>query len=256
MHHGQHAHHGDRGGDELGDSLVQALAQGVHVVGDAREGVAGGVLLEVAEGHALDLAGDGIAQAVAGLLGDVAHDPRLHPGASGRGQVEPERDRQDAADGGVVDGTGTRRRGHGAVEEHGGGLGEHLGPHDGEHGGSDGEQEHEGETALELPHEGEHAAQGGLEVQGLLAAHHAPGRPMAATGTPSGTGHETGMAAHRAPPSRHEASGTAEGESACDAATAAEGADGSGATVAARMSGAIPTAASSASESWERAISR
>ena len=38
-----------------------------------------GGLLEVAEGRAVDLARDGVAQTVAGLLGDVAHDPGLRP---------------------------------------------------------------------------------------------------------------------------------------------------------------------------------
>ena len=56
------------GRDGLGDALVEALAQGVHVVGDAREGVAGGGLLEISEGHAVDLLGDGVGAAGSTVL--------------------------------------------------------------------------------------------------------------------------------------------------------------------------------------------
>ena len=75
QHHNQYADHGGDAGDELGYALVQALAQGVHIVGDAGEHLADRPLFKVGQRQAVDLFADLAAEIIADLLGKAGHQP-------------------------------------------------------------------------------------------------------------------------------------------------------------------------------------
>ena len=92
----KHADDGGRRGDELRHALVEALAERVHVVGDAREHVAHASALEVAHaacGRSSRRCRGAADSSSAATI--VAHDPALHERAGRRQQVQPERERQD-----------------------------------------------------------------------------------------------------------------------------------------------------------------
>ena len=82
-HHEEHTDHGGHTGDELGDALVQALAQSIDVVGDAGEHLTDGALLKVGEGQAVDLLADLAAEVVAHLLRKAGHQPALNEAECG-----------------------------------------------------------------------------------------------------------------------------------------------------------------------------
>ena len=82
-HHEEHTDHGGHTGDELGDALVQALAQSIDVVGDAGEHLTDGALFKVGEGQAVDLLADLAAEVVAHLLRKAGHQPALNEAECG-----------------------------------------------------------------------------------------------------------------------------------------------------------------------------
>ena len=79
-HHDQHADDGQDRRDELGQALLERLADVVDVVGDAAQDVAARVAVEVLERQAPQLLVDVAAQPVDGPLGDAGHDVGLAPG--------------------------------------------------------------------------------------------------------------------------------------------------------------------------------
>ena len=186
-HHDEHADdHGHRG-DELGDALVEALAHGVHVVGDAGEDLAHGAGLKVLHGHAVDLFRDIPAHAVGHLLGDAAHDPALDGAEEGGDEVHAQEEEEDLGDAAEVDAAGAADFGQQAVEQLRGGVAQDFGPKDIEHGGTRREEEHKEQSDLVPAHVGQELADGALEVLGLLAGPHAA-VAHASHGAPAGRG--------------------------------------------------------------------
>ena len=78
-HHDQHADDGQQRRDQLGQALLERLADVVDVVGDAAQQVAARVAVEVAQRQPAELLVDVAAQPVDGPLGDAGHDVGLHP---------------------------------------------------------------------------------------------------------------------------------------------------------------------------------
>ena len=89
-HHDEDAHHRGDAGNELGDALVQALAEGVDIVGDTGKHFADGALFKVGEGQAVDLFADLLAEIVADLLREVRHQPALQEAERRRAEVHRE----------------------------------------------------------------------------------------------------------------------------------------------------------------------
>ena len=79
QHHDQHADDRQQRRDQLGQALLERLADVVDVVRDPAEDVAAGVRVEVAERQPAQLAIDLFAQAEDAPLGDAGHDVALDP---------------------------------------------------------------------------------------------------------------------------------------------------------------------------------
>ena len=167
-HHHEHAHDLRDRGDELRHGLVEALAEGVDVVGDAREHVALAVAVEVAHRHNSDLLGDLLAHAIADLLGDARHEPTLYEVACGARQVEAEQEQQGLADPVEVDGARACDLGDEAFVELGRDLAQDLRPDDVEDDRAHGEGHGKEDRDLVLAHVAEQLQHGALEVLGLL----------------------------------------------------------------------------------------
>ena len=90
-HHDQHADDRQQRRDELGQALLERLADVVDVVGDAAQQVAARVVVEVAQRQPAELAVDVLAQPVDGPLGDAGHDVGLHPAEERAEQVDRRR---------------------------------------------------------------------------------------------------------------------------------------------------------------------
>ena len=88
-HHDQHANHRRDAGNELGHALVQALAQRVHIVGDAGQYLADGALFKVGQRQAVDFFADLVAEIIADLLGQTTHEPALDKAECRGKQVHP-----------------------------------------------------------------------------------------------------------------------------------------------------------------------
>ena len=73
---------GGNRGDDLGQALVERLADSIHIIGDAREHLALVGAVKVTQRHAVDLFGDVLAEAVGDLHRDTGHDPALDVGKS------------------------------------------------------------------------------------------------------------------------------------------------------------------------------
>ena len=76
-HHHQHADHGGHRGDDLRQSLVQGLADRIHIIGDARKHLTLVGAVKVTQRHAVDLFSDILAELVGDLHRDTGHDPAL-----------------------------------------------------------------------------------------------------------------------------------------------------------------------------------
>ena len=98
QHHDEHADHGGNAGDQLGNALVQALAQGVHIVGNAGKYLAHGALFKIGKGQAVDLFADLAAEVITHLLRKPAHDPALAETERSGNQIHDQQDQQDFAD--------------------------------------------------------------------------------------------------------------------------------------------------------------
>ena len=167
-HHDQHAHDLRDAGDQLGYRLVERLAQGIDVVGDAREDVAFAVGVEVAHGDARDLLGDLFAHAVAHFLGDSGHEPALRQVAGRACQVQAQKQGQRAGDPVEVDGSGARDLGNQPLVELGRDLAQDLGANDVEDHRAYGKDQREDDRHLVLAHVGKQLEHGVLEVFGFL----------------------------------------------------------------------------------------
>ena len=173
----------DHAGDQLGKPLVEALAQRINVVGDARKDIARARALEIAHRHARGLLGNAAAQKIACLLRHARHEPPLHERAGRRKAVERKREQQDGGDRIEIDAARARDLGAYALEQFGRGGRKHLGADDVEHGRTDGEGEHGAQGEFERAHEREHLFHGPLEIGGLFAGHHAMRAVVAGHGT-------------------------------------------------------------------------
>ena len=111
-HHHQHADESGHRGNEGSHRLVQALSQGIHIVGDTGEDLAHGTGLKILHGHAVDFLRDITPQAVAGLLGDPAHDPALEQREARADQVEDDEHQQNLPDLAKVDTAASLDLGH------------------------------------------------------------------------------------------------------------------------------------------------
>ena len=168
QHHDEHADHGRHAGDELGDALVQALAEGVHIVGDAGEHLADGPLFKVGEGEAVDLFADLAAEVVADFLGKAGHQPALNEAERCRAEVHRQQDQQDLADIAEVDAANAAQLRDPAGRKGRGGLSEDLRAGNVEDGGEDGEDDDDDEGDLIGAHGLDQLEQRALEVLGTL----------------------------------------------------------------------------------------
>ena len=78
QHHDQNADHRCNRCDNLGNALVQALSEGVDIVGNAGEHFAIGTAFKVCHRHPVDFFGDVFSHPVADFLRDTAHNPALY----------------------------------------------------------------------------------------------------------------------------------------------------------------------------------
>ena len=167
-HHEEHTDHGGHTGDELGDALVQALAQSIDVVGDAGEHLTDGALLKVGEGQAVDLLADLAAEVVAHLLRKAGHQPALNEAECSRAEVHGQQDEQNFADVAKVDAANAAQSGDPAGGKGRGGLGQDLRACDVEDGGEDGENDDDDEGDLICAHGLEQLQQRALEILGAF----------------------------------------------------------------------------------------
>jgi len=178
-HHHQHAQEGHHGGDDLRQALVEGLADGVHVIGDARKNLSVVGAIEGAQRHTVNLGGDVAAEAIGELHGELRHNPALDVAEQGGGQVKPQGQKEDVADVGEIHTlarTGELR--HHTLEEPGGGAPQDFGPDDGEDRGGDGEDHDHDEgnpVRAEVLQQFEHRP---AEIAGFLALHHRHGTPL------------------------------------------------------------------------------
>ena len=96
-HHHQRAHEQRHRGNQRAERLAQRLADGVHIVGYARQHVAVANLVEVFERQFVDFDRDGLAQSLGGALGDVGHHPALHVAEHGVAHVQGHQSPGDVA---------------------------------------------------------------------------------------------------------------------------------------------------------------
>ena len=171
QHHDQHADHGGHAGDELGDALVQALAQGVHIVGDAGQHLAHGALFKVGQGQAVDLLADLAAEVVADFLGKAGHQPALDKAEGAAQQVHAQQKQQHPADIHKVDAAGAAQLGDPAGGKGRGGFGQHLGAGNVEDGGQNGKDNGRDERQFVVPHGADQLLQRALEVLSALGGH-------------------------------------------------------------------------------------
>ena len=101
-HHDDAADEHRHGGDKAGQAVLQRLADGVHIVGDAGEHVAGGGGLEVADRQAVDFVGYAVAQAPVDLLRDDGHHQPRHETQQRADDIENYQRDADFLDGGHV----------------------------------------------------------------------------------------------------------------------------------------------------------
>ena len=78
QHHDEHADHGGDRSDELGDALVQALPQGIHIVGDAGKHLAHRPAFKIFHGHPVDLRNDLPAETIGQILRNLRHNQALN----------------------------------------------------------------------------------------------------------------------------------------------------------------------------------
>ena len=90
-HHDQHADDREDRGDELGQALLERLADVVDVVGDAGQDVAAGLAVEVGERQPASFSSTPPAQPVDGPLRDAGHDVGLAPAEDELSDVEQRR---------------------------------------------------------------------------------------------------------------------------------------------------------------------
>ena len=168
QHHDEHAHHGGAAGDELGDALVQALAQSIHIVGDAGENLAHRAFFKIGKGQTVDLFADLAAEIIADFLGKAAHDPGLPKMEQCRHQIHDQQDDKNLCNIAKVNAAGALQFGNPAGGQRRGGLGQNLGTCDAEHRGNHGKHQHRDELELIVGHGAGQAAHGTLEILGFL----------------------------------------------------------------------------------------
>ena len=171
QHHDEHADHGGHAGDQLCDRLVQALAQGVHIVGDAGEHFAHGALFKIGQRQAVDLFTDLTAEIIADFLGQAAHQPALDKAERRGQQVHAQQDQQNFTDVAKVDGAGAPQLGDPASGQGRGGLGENFGACYIKYGRQNGKNNDHDERKLILAHRPQQLQQAALKVFGALGGH-------------------------------------------------------------------------------------
>ena len=172
QHHHQYADHLGDGGDELGNALVEALAQGIHVVGDAGEHLAVGLGIVVFHGQTVDLLGDLPPQVVGHLLGHAGHQNTLNDRQSGTEQIHAQQDEQDFAHVHKVDAAARHPRHHlhHTVDDGAVGLHQHLRAVDVQEHSAHGEDQHQDDRHFIAGDILDELAHGAAEVLGLFAA--------------------------------------------------------------------------------------
>ena len=171
QHHDEHADHGGNAGDQLGNALVQALAQGVHIVGNAGKYLAHGALFKIGKRQAVDLFADLAAEVITHLLRKPAHDPALAETERSGNQIHDQQDQQDFADIAKVNAAGAPQLGHPAGGQGSGGFGQHLGACNIKNRGKNGKNNHGNQAELVVPQLCQQAAHGALKVFCLLGRH-------------------------------------------------------------------------------------
>ena len=127
-HHDQHANHRRDAGNELGHALVQALAQRVHIVGDAGQYLADGALFKVGQRQTVDFFADLVAEIIADLLGQTAHEPALDKAECRGKQVHPRQKQQHFPNIGKVYAAHAAQLGNPSGGQRCGGLGKDFRP--------------------------------------------------------------------------------------------------------------------------------
>ena len=169
-HHHQHTDHGGHAGDQLGDALVQALTQRVHIVGDAGEHLAHGALFKVRQRQAVDLFTDLATEVVADLLRKAGHQPALNKAEGAAQQVHPQQKQQNAADIHKIDAAGATQPGDPAGGKGGGGLCQHLGACNVEDGRKNCKQHGCRKGQLVVAHSADELPQRAFKVLGALGS--------------------------------------------------------------------------------------
>ncbi len=106
----QHPDDREQRRDELGQALLERLADVVDVVGHAAEQVAARPAVEGLEWQATELRIDVGAKPEHGPLRDAGHDVGLHPGEQRAQHVHPDEHEQDACEGVEIDALAGRQR--------------------------------------------------------------------------------------------------------------------------------------------------
>ena len=171
QHHDQNADHRGNAGDQLRHRLVQALAQRVHIVGDAGKDLTNGALFKVGQRQAVDLFADLAAEIIADFLGQAAHQPALNKAERRGQQVHPQQNQQNFADVAKVDAARTAQLGDPAGGQCRGGFGEDLGTGNVKNSRKYGKSNYYDERELVLAQHPQQLQQAALKVLGALSGH-------------------------------------------------------------------------------------
>ena len=149
-HQGRDAQHHDHGAHQRADAVhqsigaaVKPLTEGIHIIGNAGQHIANGVLLEILHGHPPDLLVQLLAQTVGGVLHDLGHGNGGQEAAQLTEAVNGNDPQQNGADGSEINAARAHGHSHGSLKQHRGGLPQNLGTLHGKYHGDRRQQTHQ-----------------------------------------------------------------------------------------------------------------
>gem|GEM_PF-2878692 len=151
-HHYQYADHSRHGSDDLGDALVQALSQCVHVVGDAGQHFAVGTAFKICHWHAVDFFRNVFPHAVADFLCDTGHQPALHKAEQSTQQIQSQHKQQNLSDLGEINAASSLNLRQQSVGKFRGRLTQNVRSDHAEHGGGNCTQNYHDHCGMILLH--------------------------------------------------------------------------------------------------------